>query len=79
MALRYESVRDPERRANIALLDCAAFAEAAPRDSQSWWIFIRPHSLQAWCEAPRIRIELPLTHFAADPRIAAWLASPRGS
>jgi hypothetical protein len=75
MALRYESVRDPARRANIALLDCAAFAAPEPQAQQSWWIFLRPHALQAWCEAPRLRIEIPLAHFAADPRIVPRLSS----
>lgn len=77
-ALRYESVRDPERRANLAVLDCAGFAKPGPRAMQSWWLFLRPHALQAWCEAPRIRLEIPLAHFAADPRIAACL-SQRGA
>ncbi len=75
MALRYESARDPARRANLALLDCAAFAEPEPQGRQSWWIFLRRHALQAWCEAPRLRIEIPLAHFAADPRIAHFLSS----
>ena len=74
-ALRYESVRDPERRANLAVLDAAAFAKPGPQAQQSWWIFPRAHALQAWCEAPRIRIEIPLAHFAADPRIAALMSS----
>ena len=74
-ALRYESARDPAARANIALLDCAAFAGSEPLGRQSWHLFLRPHAAQAWCEAPRIRIEIPLAHFARDPRIAAWLAA----
>lgn len=72
-ALRYESARDPAARANIALLDCAAFAAPAPRHRQSWHLFLRPHAAQAWCEHPRTGIEIPLAHFARDPRIAAWL------
>lgn len=74
-ALRYESVRDPARRANLAVLDCAAFAQPAPVAQQSWWIFLRPHALQAWCEAPRHRIEIPLTQFGTDPRVASLLAA----
>lgn len=73
--LRSESARDPERRANITVLDCAAFAKRAPEQRQGWWIFLRERALQAWCDAPRIRIELPYAAFAADPRIAAWLAA----
>lgn len=74
-ALRYDSARDPEGRANIALLDCAAFAAPEPRERQSWHLFLRPHAAQAWCEQPRIGIEIPLTHFTRDPRIASWMAA----
>jgi hypothetical protein len=74
-ALRSTSARDPQRRANLTLLDCAAFAAPEPMALQSWWIFVRARVVQAWCEAPRIRLEIPLAHFAADPRIAAWLSS----
>lgn len=74
-ALRYESVRDPGRRANVAVLDCAAFASRMPEDEQTWWLFPRPAHLQLKCEFPSAAIEIPYSDFAADPRIAAWLAS----
>lgn len=74
-ALRYRSVRDPEGGANIALMDCAGFAEPHPANPQSWWIFVRSDRVQISCDAPRVRIELPHTDFATDARIAAWLAS----
>ncbi len=35
-AIRYVSVRDPDRRANIALLDPSAFAAPAPDIRQTW-------------------------------------------
>lgn len=35
-AIRYESARDAARRANVALLDPAAFAATAPRIEQTW-------------------------------------------
>lgn len=35
-AIRYESARDAERRANVALLDPAAFAARTPRIEQTW-------------------------------------------
>jgi len=35
-AIRYVSVRDPDRRANIALLDPTAFARTAPTIRQTW-------------------------------------------
>ncbi|OYY90794.1 MAG: hypothetical protein B7Y45_06300 [Sphingomonas sp. 28-66-16] len=35
-AIRYASVRDPQHRANIALLDPAVFAAPAPKIEQTW-------------------------------------------
>lgn len=35
-AIRYASVRDPEHRANLALLDPAVFAALAPKIEQTW-------------------------------------------
>ncbi|MGH1466272.1 MAG: RES family NAD+ phosphorylase [Cognatishimia sp.] len=37
--LRYQSVRDPEARANIAVLTCRAFAQPAPVQTQTWHLF----------------------------------------
>lgn len=34
--IRYTSVRDPQHRANLALLDPAGFADKAPRTGSSW-------------------------------------------
>ena len=68
-AIRYESVRDPERRANIAILSPKAFAAKRPKALQTWRVFIRRHAVQAWCEAPRRVMEFPIAAFAADPRI----------
>lgn len=75
-AIRYESVRDPqhrapERRANIALLACAAFAKPRPVDRQSWRLHLGPGGVQALCESPRAAIEFDRAAFSADPRIAA--------
>jgi hypothetical protein len=39
-ALRYESVRDPERSANVALLSPDAFARREPMDQQTWYLYI---------------------------------------
>lgn len=35
-AIRYASVRDPEHRANVAILDASAFRDRAPRNAQTW-------------------------------------------
>lgn len=68
--IRYESVRDPQRRANIALLACGAFAAAAPRARQSWRLRISGQGIQAICEFPEARLEFPRDAFAGDARIA---------
>jgi hypothetical protein len=67
--IRYESVRDPSHRANIAVLSCAAFADAAPRARQTWHIFTRRHAVQARCESPQGAIEFKREDFAGDPRV----------
>lgn len=69
-ALRYRSVRDPEQRANVALLSPRAFGSPRPRSRQTWHIFPRPQAVQAWCESPLVRLEFRREHFAADPRLS---------
>jgi hypothetical protein len=49
-AIRYASVRDPYTRANVAVLDCAAFAQSAPIQRQTWHILLRPKLVRAHCE-----------------------------
>ncbi len=70
-AIRYESVRDPQRRANLALLTCRAFKGRAPASWQTWHLHLSPHGARVFCEAPATRIEFDRAAFAADPRIAA--------
>ncbi len=54
-AIRYASVRHPDHRANVAVLDCAAFAQPAPIASQTWHILLRPALVRAHCETLRQR------------------------
>lgn len=75
-AIRYRSVRDPARGANLAILACRAFAGPAAGDRQilerqTWAIRLSPTGVQALCEFPRQRLEFRRDAFAADPRIAA--------
>jgi hypothetical protein len=72
--IRYESARDPEKGANIALLAASAFAAPKPTERQTWRIRLGPAGVQALCEFPRIRLGFDRKAFAADPRIAklAW-------
>ena len=69
-ALRYRSVRDPAGRANVALLDAAAFTAPSPRDYQTWAVLTRRDGVRAAREFPR-RAMLAFTtaDFAADPRL----------
>lgn len=50
--LRYQSVRDPEKRANVALLDPAVFGEPVPRAEQTWHFRFRGPRLAAFAAAP---------------------------
>lgn len=52
-AIRYASVRDPDHRANVAVLSCAAFAQSAPIARQTWQILLRPGAVRAHCETLR--------------------------
>jgi RES domain len=72
--IRYQSVRDPGQGPNLAVLTCAAFAAPMPVARQTWRIRLHARGVQALCEAPRLRFELSLAHFAADPRLAALAA-----
>ena len=67
--LRYASARAPG--ACVAILACGAFAEAEPRDRQTWRIGVSPSGAYALREFPEARIEFGRDAFAADPRIAA--------
>ena len=73
-ALRYQSVRDPEGRAAVAVLTCAAFAKPAPLERQTWKIGFGATGAHAICEFPPARLEFDREAFAADPRLdrMAW-------
>lgn len=72
--IRYESVRDPQRRANVAVLTCRAFARPRPVDRQSWRLHLSASGARAVCDFPRLALEFDRHAFAVDPRIArlAW-------
>lgn len=68
--IRYESVRDPVRGINIALLSCAAFGSRVPQSPQTWRLRVSSLGVQALCEFPHVRLEFPRAAFVGDPRIA---------
>ncbi|WP_155985250.1 MULTISPECIES: RES domain-containing protein [unclassified Thioalkalivibrio] len=39
-AIRYESVRDPQRGANLALLAPAVFTQPEPLTQQTWYLYL---------------------------------------
>lgn len=68
-AILYQSVRDPSRGRNIALLTATAFAAREPVDRQTWRIRLSPLGVQALCDFPKTRIGFTRADFAADRRI----------
>ncbi|MBB3396938.1 MULTISPECIES: RES family NAD+ phosphorylase [unclassified Rhizobium] len=69
-AILYESVRDPQRGRNIALLTAAAFAAREPVERQTWRIRLSGIGVQALCDFPKVRIGFSVEDFARDPRMA---------
>ena len=68
--IRYESVRDPHQRANLAVLACRAFSEPHPIGRHTWRIRIGPTGAQALCAFPKRDVEFPPGTFT-DPRLAS--------
>ncbi|WEK50531.1 MAG: RES family NAD+ phosphorylase [Candidatus Kaistia colombiensis] len=79
--IRYQSVRDPARGGNLAILMCRAFGRPVPGERQTWRMRLSASGVQALCEFPRQAVEFPPDAFEADPRIAAlnWDRRPTGS
>jgi RES domain len=71
--LRYTSVRDPQRKSNLALLSPKAFAKPELIDRQSWKLHLDANGARAVCEAPRISIAFGRDSFAGDPRLAGFV------
>lgn len=67
--IAYQSVRDPKRRLNLAVLQCAAFEQPMPLERQTWRISFTPARVSAICEHPRMGIGFSVEEFEADPRI----------
>jgi hypothetical protein len=68
--IMYESVRDPERGRNVAILACRAFAQRTPTARQSWRIDLGAGGTRLICEFPQLILSFDRDAFAADPRIA---------
>lgn len=70
-AIRYESVRDPLARCNVALLTCRGFVEHDVMNRQTWHLHLGSGGVRAMCEAPAATISFDRQAFAADPRVTA--------
>lgn len=69
--IKYASVRDPQHRLNLAILNCRAFAGTAPAERQTWRVLVGNNGARALCEMPRRALDFDRTAFLPDPRIAA--------
>lgn len=70
-AIRYASVRDPQRKQNLAILRCRAFARPEPTAYQTWRLLLSSNGARALCEMPRAAFDYGRDAFLPDPRIAA--------
>lgn len=71
--IRYRSVRDPDGKANLAVLTCASFAESKPSRFESWKLYIGRDSVTALRDFPARRLEFSRVGFTADPRLAGTI------
>lgn len=67
--IRYQSVRDPEGGANLALLSCACFALPRPTRYTTWRLHFSNYGVNAICDQPDQRLGFSQQTFAADPRM----------
>ncbi|MBW0004608.1 MAG: RES family NAD+ phosphorylase [Hyphomicrobiales bacterium] len=71
--IRYESVRNPAKGANLALLSPASFVGRSPKKAETWRIRLGPFGAQVIREFPRERIECRPDAFEQDPRLEAMI------
>jgi hypothetical protein len=68
--ITYQSARDPQAAANIAILHCRAFAANDAVDRQTWRIQLGAGGARVICEFPQLMLDFDRGAFARDPRIA---------
>lgn len=71
--IRYPSVRDPEHRANLAVLTPRAFAQPEPAARQSWRLHLDASGARAICEAPRHALAFARDAFDNDSRMRGFV------
>lgn len=68
--IRYRSVRDPGRGANLALLVCTLFASRDPSRFATWRIALSSRGAIALCDWPEARLGFTMESFSGDARLA---------
>jgi hypothetical protein len=71
--IKYESARDPERRTNVAILRCRAFAKTEEVARQTWRIHFSASGVRAIREFPKLILNYDRDTFAGDPRLAGMI------
>lgn len=66
--IRFQSVRDPDKQANLAVLKCAAFKSVDPSSMVGWSLSYRHKRIIAIREFPRKALEFTADSFS-DPRL----------
>ena len=67
--IRFQSVRDSEKGANLAVLTCRAFSDTTPVERHNWRIRISATGVQAVRNHPRLGLEFGTDAFDFDPRV----------
>ncbi|MDN5869613.1 MAG: RES family NAD+ phosphorylase [Nitrococcus sp.] len=76
-AIRFESVRDPKQRANVALLSCTAIDSPMPLDLQPWAAAIEPRRVTLYITLPGYPATA-ITFERSTFEVAGRLPRPRG-
>ncbi|MBB3235521.1 RES family NAD+ phosphorylase [Phyllobacterium endophyticum] len=68
--IRYQSVRDPEGGANLALLSCTCFALPRPVRMTTWRLHFSSYGVKAICDQADVGLGFSRQTFSKDPRLA---------
>ena len=72
-AIRYESVRDPQARANLALLKSSVLVANQRFQEETWLFHFGNNGVRAICENPRKSLVFDAVTFSKDPRTINWV------
>lgn len=78
LAIRFESARDPQRLANVAVLGCAAIDSPTQIDLQPWAAAIEPRQITLYATPPGYPSTATTVFRRSDFEIAGRLPRPNG-